>query len=249
MQGIKLYINLYDLSPANDFLYQIGVGFHHSGIEFLGSEYSFASNAGIFESSPKEAPGAKFREQIFMGVVDGGEREFKRALDEVKEQFGPNGYNIVRKNCNHFVDALVWKLLGKRSPGYINRAADIGSCCSCLLPKQMLEGAPVGDPDKSGSTASSSFTGIYKSGPSAPQANDMRAFTGTGQTLGGTASSSAESEGLLGTLLGKAGGTSNSTSSNNKGTDDLTDRREKARKAALSRLERQQQTSNEYKDK
>lgn len=33
----------YDLSPANEFLYTIGMGLHHSGVEISGREYSFAS--------------------------------------------------------------------------------------------------------------------------------------------------------------------------------------------------------------
>jgi hypothetical protein len=36
---------------------------HHSGVEILGTEYTFASGAGIFDHSPREAPGAKFRER------------------------------------------------------------------------------------------------------------------------------------------------------------------------------------------
>ena len=40
------------------------MGIHHSGVEILGREYSFASGGGIFDSSPRDAPGAKFRESI-----------------------------------------------------------------------------------------------------------------------------------------------------------------------------------------
>jgi deubiquitinase DESI2 len=253
-------LNLYDLSPANDFLYPVGFGFHHSGVEVLGSEYSFASNAGVFESTPKEAPGAKFRGQILMGVMDGGQMELKKALDELRNAFGPNDYNVLYKNCNHFANAMVYRLLpGKQIPGYVNRIAQVGACCACLIPRQMLENAPVGDPDapsnNNNSTSKSGFGGIHVK---APSANNMRAFTGTGHSLGDastTATSSSHGESSsgrlsIGSLLGVVG--SNSTNStSNKGTDDLTDRREKARRAALARLEMQQQqsTSNESKDK
>ena len=70
----------YDLSTANDFLYSIGMGLHHSGVEILGREYSFASGGGIFDSSPKEAPGAKFRESIELGSFDGGSSELNSAI-------------------------------------------------------------------------------------------------------------------------------------------------------------------------
>ena len=244
---------MYDLSPANDFLFQIGMGLHHSGVEVLGSEYSFASNAGIFDGTPKEAPGAKFREQIFMGVLDGGQAELKKALDELRDSFGPHDYNMIRKNCNHFATKLIWKLTGQQAPGYVNRIADVGACCACLLPRHMLENAPVGDPDANNTQNGSSFgsSGVISRGPSAPQTNTIRAFTGAGSKLGGTSSSSSteESEGLMGSLLGKVGGGGGSSSTSSKGTDDLTDRREKARKAALARLEKQQQVSCESKDK
>lgn len=64
------------LSP----LTYIGMGLHHSGVEILGREYSFASGGGIFDSSPKEAPGAIFRESIEMGSFDGGSSELQSAI-------------------------------------------------------------------------------------------------------------------------------------------------------------------------
>jgi hypothetical protein len=58
----------------------IGMGLHHSGVEILGREYSFASGGGIFDSSPKDAPGAKFRESIELGAFDGGLPELQSAI-------------------------------------------------------------------------------------------------------------------------------------------------------------------------
>lgn len=49
--GTKVILNVYDLSPANDCLYPVGCGLHHTGVEISGTEYSFASGAGVFESS------------------------------------------------------------------------------------------------------------------------------------------------------------------------------------------------------
>ena len=100
--GTKVFLNVYDLAPANDFLYPLGFGFHHSGVEILGSEYSVASGAGVFDSTPKQAPGARFREQIEMGAFDGGQAELKAALAELRDDFAPDEYNLIRKNCNHF---------------------------------------------------------------------------------------------------------------------------------------------------
>lgn len=83
----KIYLNIYDLSPANDCLYPVGFGLHHSGVEILGSEYSFASGGGIFEGTPREAPGARFREQVDLGAFEGGSSELKVTLDGKRYRF------------------------------------------------------------------------------------------------------------------------------------------------------------------
>jgi hypothetical protein len=36
----------------------IGLGFFHTGVEIAGDEFSFASGAGVFSSTPRDAPGA-----------------------------------------------------------------------------------------------------------------------------------------------------------------------------------------------
>ena len=230
--GTKVFLNVYDLAPANDYLYPMGCGFHHSGVEIMGSEYSYASGAGVFDSAPKHAPGARFREQIEMGSFDGGQTELKKALDDVREDFSPDEYNLIRKNCNHFSAALCWRLLRKRIPAHVNRLADLGVCCSCLLPRQLVEHAPVGDPNNTSSTTSSSSSSSSSSGfmvkaGTRTQTNDkstsVKAFVGQGNRLGSDAP------------------TSSYTPNGTKKEDELTDRREKARKAALARLERKHQ--------
>ena len=46
--GTKVYLNVYDLSPANDCLHPAGMGLHHSGVEISGVVYSFGSGGGIY---------------------------------------------------------------------------------------------------------------------------------------------------------------------------------------------------------
>lgn len=38
-------LNVYDLHPANDWVYPLGLGAYHSGIEVFGEEWTFASGA------------------------------------------------------------------------------------------------------------------------------------------------------------------------------------------------------------
>jgi hypothetical protein len=54
----EIYLNVYDLMPqGNVTLYNIGLGFYHTGIEFGSTEYTFAGHdgpeTGIMEVSPK----------------------------------------------------------------------------------------------------------------------------------------------------------------------------------------------------
>lgn len=253
--GTKVYLNVYDLTPANDYLYPIGFGLHHSGVEILGSEYSFASGAGIFYGRPKDVPNAVFREKIEMGVLEGGSAEVRMALSSLKDDgFGSDDYHLLRRNCNHFANALCWKLLNKTIPPHINRLAEIGLCCSYFLPKSLLEHAPVGDTTTS---ASNNATGGGALRRKQQQASNV--FSGTGSRLGGMATTSdnnkEETTGLLSMFnstiaavtSSTVGSTSTNSSSRTTPVDELTDRREKARKAALARLERNQQQANSTK--
>jgi hypothetical protein len=211
---------VYDLSPANDYLFPVGFGLHHSGVEVNGREYSFGSGGGVFESTTREAPGAKFRFQLEMGSYDGGSKELNQALDHVRSDFGPADYNLVKKNCNHFCNALVWKLLQRPIPAYVNRLADIGNCCSCLLPKQLIEDSPVGGSGNQSSSSSSSFAVPTRASMNRGSPATAATFAGQGHSLGG--------------------GNGTSTAANT-ASEGLVDRREKARKAALARLDRDQQ--------
>lgn len=210
-----VYLNVYDLAPINEYTHSLGVGFYHSGVEISGKEYTFAASAGIFDHTPKAAPPAKFREQIEIGTIEGGLAEVQDAIQDLNYKFGPNDYNILENNCNHFSKALCWKLTQKSIPAYVNRTADVGACCSCLVPKQLLEGAPVNEQGSS----STPFLSSQGGAPTTATMTRKAAFTGRGARLGGTSGGSSE-------------------------TEALTDRREKARMAAMARLNPQR--NNEH---
>ena len=161
---------------------------------------------------------------------------------DLRDDFGPDRYNLIRRNCNHFANALVWRLLGRSIPGHVNRLADFGVCCSCLLPKKLLEEAPVG-PNAGGGSGSSSGFQVYGR-PGRDKKDDgagsttTAAFTGSGSVLG--SSNSEESQSRI-PLLGSWGRSAGSK----KGEDSLTDRREKARMAALARMNGQGDSESE----
>ncbi len=50
-------VNVYDLNNINEYLWQIGLGAYHSGVEIEGREFSFGAGSGVFEMTAREVPG------------------------------------------------------------------------------------------------------------------------------------------------------------------------------------------------
>lgn len=101
-QSDRVFLNVYDLNEqSNEYLYPLGLGVYHSGVEISGIEYTFAGESGIYEMTPKHAPPAKFRESIDLGLSP-GPREIANAIEELKKSFKGTDYHVLNKNCNHF---------------------------------------------------------------------------------------------------------------------------------------------------
>ncbi|TMW57454.1 hypothetical protein Poli38472_003379 [Pythium oligandrum] len=178
-------LNVYDLSDANGYISYIGLGLFHTGVEIGGDEFSFASGAGVFYSTPRQAPGARFRESIEMGDFQGSYSDAKNLAYSLRHEFDGASYNLFTKNCNSYSEALCQLLVGKSIPAYINRAAYLGSFFSCLLPSDAGSQAPVGDTTGSGAAALASRRSDTAYMP----------FAGSGVSLSdNTASSSSNTE-------------------------------------------------------
>lgn len=61
-----------------------------------------------------------------MGSFSGEPGTLGRAIDSLRDDFGPDCYNVLTRNCNTFASALCEELLGKPIPGYVNRLAWMG---------------------------------------------------------------------------------------------------------------------------
>lgn len=141
-----LYLNVYDLTPINNYLYWVGLGIFHSGIEVHGAEFGFGahefSSSGVFEVEPKSCPGFIFRRSVLLGSTDMSHSEFRSFMEEISRKYHGDTYHLIAKNCNHFTDDVCKKLTGKPIPGWVNRLARLGSFCNCLLPEN-IQAAPV----------------------------------------------------------------------------------------------------------
>ncbi|KAG6394991.1 hypothetical protein SASPL_145582 [Salvia splendens] len=134
-----LYLNVYDLTPINNYLYWVGCGVIHSGIEvslagFGAHEYP---TSGVFEVEPRGCPGFLFRHAIHLGSTDMSHSEFRSFMEHLSNDYHGDTYNLISKNCNHFTDEVCQRLTGKFIPGWVNRLARMGSFCNCLLPESI----------------------------------------------------------------------------------------------------------------
>ncbi|XP_023530536.1 deSI-like protein At4g17486 isoform X1 [Cucurbita pepo subsp. pepo] len=137
----QVVLNVYDLTPANNYSYWFGFGIFHSGIEVHGKEYGFGAHdfpaSGVFEVEPRSCPGFIYRCSVTLGKLDMPPSEFRTFIETVASEYHGDTYHLISKNCNHFTDDVSSRLTGKRIPGWINRLARMGALCSCLLPESL----------------------------------------------------------------------------------------------------------------
>ncbi|KAL0364799.1 UNVERIFIED_CONTAM: DeSI-like protein [Sesamum angustifolium] len=122
-----VYLNVYDLTHINSYLYWFGCGIFHSGIEAHGLEYGFGAHeypsSGVFEVEPRSCPGFIFRRSILLGSTELSRSEFRSFMEYLSNKYHGDTYNLISKNCNHFTDEVSMRLTGKPIPGWVNRLA------------------------------------------------------------------------------------------------------------------------------
>lgn len=139
--GAPVLLNVYDLTPFNNYFYWCGLGIFHSGIEVHGLEYGFGAHdfptSGVFEVEPRNCPGFTYRCSILLGYVNMSSLEFRTFMESMAADYYGDTYHLISKNCNHFTEDVCLKLTGKQIPGWINRLAGLGAACNCLLPESL----------------------------------------------------------------------------------------------------------------
>ncbi|XP_042510152.1 deSI-like protein At4g17486 [Macadamia integrifolia] len=137
----QVFLNVYDLTPMNNYMSWFGVGIYHSGIEVHGMEYGFGAHdfptSGVFEVEPRSCPGFVYRCSIKLGCMNIAPLELRTFMENVASEYHGDTYHLISKNCNHFTEDISLRLTGKRIPGWVNRLARLGAMCSCLLPESL----------------------------------------------------------------------------------------------------------------
>ncbi|CAA6670229.1 unnamed protein product [Spirodela intermedia] len=136
--SVPVYLNVYDLTPINGYAYWFGLGIYHSGVQVHGVEYAYGAHdhptTGIFEGEPRQCPGFRFRKSILIGRTDLGPREVRIFMEKMAESYTGCSYHLISKNCNHFCNDVCLRLVGTPIPRWVNRLANIGLLCNCVLP-------------------------------------------------------------------------------------------------------------------
>ncbi|XP_050231510.1 deSI-like protein At4g17486 [Mercurialis annua] len=146
-----VYLNVYDLTTVNGYVYWAGFGIFHSGVEVHGVEYAFGahdySSSGVFEVEPRQCPGFKFRKSIFMGTTCLDPFQIREFMERECAKYNGDTYHLIVKNCNHFSEDICRKLTGNPVPKWVNRLARIGYLCNCVLPETLKVTAVPNDPN------------------------------------------------------------------------------------------------------
>ena len=114
-----------------------------------------------------------------MGVFKGTSKDLETIIQSLKPHFQGSDYHVLNKNCNCFANEFCQRVVGKEIPGYVNRMANIGSYCSCLLPQNTANDAPVDN--NRPSSSSGGYTRVPTSSQPEPSVNP---FTAPGKKLG-----------------------------------------------------------------
>ena len=163
-KGYPVKLNVYDLHPFNKYVYWMGLGAFHAGIEVLlrGTfkpyqflinirlnsyfiylsfkiEWTFGYGAtdltGMSINDPRKAPGAVYRETIFLGMCTKSRREIDAIIGRLAKEFPGNSYHMLIHNCVTFCDTMCFELLGTHIPTWINRLPNFAYHIKCCLPK------------------------------------------------------------------------------------------------------------------
>ncbi|QDZ18142.1 DUF862 domain-containing protein [Chloropicon primus] len=139
----QVRINVYDISPVNQYSTHCGVGIFHTGVEIFDREFAYGGHphdsTGIFVTRRYQAPGqVKFRQTIDIGLTRYTRKEVDHILQRLGSKYTGSKYHLLLRNCNHFANEFVEKLTGKSIPHWINRLAHIAVSINWLIPACLL---------------------------------------------------------------------------------------------------------------
>jgi len=125
------------LLNVNELLYQAGTGIFHAGLEIHNKEWSFGAGegvgSGIRECRPTKDPGHLHYKTITMGKVKLSPLDVSRILEGMSGHWQKSSYNIVDKNCCHFVDEFLKELGLGGAPEWLLHSTEVAAKLDTFL--------------------------------------------------------------------------------------------------------------------
>ncbi|KAJ0087239.1 hypothetical protein Patl1_09107 [Pistacia atlantica] len=165
-----VYLNVYDLTPMNGYVYWAGLGIYHSGVEggtwkldLFWTLLVHLSRLSMVLNMPLEL--MTIQQVVFLRLNHGSAQasssgsqyslephawtlfQVREFMERQSASYNGDTYHLIVKNCNHFCKDICSKLTGKPVPKWVNRLAKIGSICNCMLPETLKISAVQHDPD------------------------------------------------------------------------------------------------------
>ncbi|KAJ7098820.1 hypothetical protein O6H91_Y578800 [Diphasiastrum complanatum] len=113
----------------------------HHCVAAHGVEYGYGAHdyptSGVFEVEPRSCPGFTFRRSIMLGTTELNPSQFREFIEHLASDYNGDSYHLIAKNCNHFTNDVCLRLTGSGIPGWVNRLAQLGWLCNCVLPESL----------------------------------------------------------------------------------------------------------------
>jgi hypothetical protein len=115
-QPNAVFVNVYDVIESNSWLWSVGLGVHHAGIQVYDKEYQYGrceEGTGIDTVEPRHSPPHVFREQFYIGQTNLSELAVAELVESFRENDSWQGskYNLIKHNCIDFARAFSKALL------------------------------------------------------------------------------------------------------------------------------------------
>jgi len=132
---LEVRISVYKLELTGfGLLDHIGAGLagaYHTGLVVAGEEWAYGfhdvpGKSGVYCSKPEMNPDYIFYQRVILGQVQSTPAEISQKIRKIAftDKWAGVAYDLIERNCNHFVSDLCWQLLGKRPPSWINGTAE-----------------------------------------------------------------------------------------------------------------------------
>lgn len=132
-------------------IWHLGFPLVHTAVYIpaLSADFSFGGHehpnvTGVYSAPPcTPPPGARLRRVLRLGVAKCSPAEAAKIIAELGREYPGDGYHLLTRNCNHFTDAVLRRLLRRGLPRWCNRAAALGRAFPCLIPEEWTPGPEV----------------------------------------------------------------------------------------------------------